>query len=70
LNIHLPPWDDQSGTRIWPNVVSLPEGYPARYIALMMDRLNYPGMPKQNWTYGAMYLYPAQLPEGNDTPYE
>lgn len=70
LKMHLPPWDGQSGTRIWPNVLPLPEGYPARYIALMMDRLNYPGMPKQNWTYGAMYLYHAHLPAGNDTPYE
>jgi hypothetical protein len=70
LNIHLPPWDEKSGTRIWPNVVPLPEGYPSRYIALMMDRLNYPAMPKQNWTYGAMYLYHADLPEGNETPYE
>lgn len=70
LKMHLPPWDDQSGTRIWPNVVPLPEGYPARYIALMMDRLNYPGMPKQNWTYGAMYLYHADPPENGDTPYE
>ena len=70
LKMRLPPWDDESGTRIWPNVVPLPEGYPARYIALMMDRLNYPGMPKQNWTYGAMYLYHADPPEGNDTPYE
>jgi hypothetical protein len=70
LNVHLPPWDEESGTRIWPNVVPLPEGYPARYIALMMDRLNFPGMPEQNWTYGAMYLYHADLTEGNDTPYE
>jgi hypothetical protein len=57
LNIHLPPWNDDHGTRIWPNVIPLPEGYPAPYIALMMDRVNFPGMPKQNWTYGAMYLY-------------
>jgi hypothetical protein len=70
LKMHLPPWDDQSGTRIWPNVIPLPEGYPSRYIALMMDRLNFPGMPKQNWTYGAMYLYHAHLPDGNVTPYE
>ncbi|MEX1115528.1 MAG: hypothetical protein WEB53_09775, partial [Akkermansiaceae bacterium] len=70
LNIHLPPWDDQSGTRIWPNVLPLPDGYPARYIALMMDRLNYPGMPKQNWTYGAMYLYHAHAPENESHPYE
>lgn len=70
LKMHLPPWDEQTGTRIWPNVIPLPEGYPSRYIALMMDRLNFPGMPKQNWTYGAMYLYHAHLPEGNVTPYE
>lgn len=59
LKMHLPPWDDKSGTRIWPNVIPLPEGYPARYIALMMDRLNFPGMKGGNWTYGAMYLYHA-----------
>jgi hypothetical protein len=70
LKMHLPPWNGDHGTRIWPNVIPLPEGYPARYIALMMDRINFPGMPKQNWTYGAMYLYHANLPEGNGTPYE
>jgi hypothetical protein len=57
LNIHLPPWNDDYGTRIWPNVIPLPDGYPAPYIALMMDRVNFPGMPNQNWTYGALYLY-------------
>lgn len=57
LNIEMPPWDDDHGTRIWPNVIPLPEGYPAPYIALMMDRVNFPNMPKRNWTYGAMYLY-------------
>lgn len=57
LKVELPPWNDQTGTRIWPDVIPLPEGYPAPYIALMMDRVNFPGMPKQNWTYGALYLY-------------
>lgn len=66
LNIHLPPWDDQSGTRIWPQ----PLIRRATYIALMMDRLNYPGMPKHNWTHGAMYLCHAHLPEENHSPYE
>jgi len=61
LNIHRPPWSDKSGTRIWPNVVPLPEGYSAPYIALMMDRLNFPGMKGGNWTYGAMYLYHGYL---------
>lgn len=57
LNVDLPPWNDRNGTRIWPNVIPLPEGYPAPYMALMMDRVNFPGMPKPNWTYGALYLY-------------
>ena len=70
LKMHLPPWNENTGTRIWPNVIPLPEGYPARYIALMMDRLNFPGMPKRNWTYGAMYLYHAHPPVGDDPPYE
>ena len=49
----LPPWNDHNGTRIWPNVIPLPAGYPAPYIALMMDRVNFPVMPNPNWTYGA-----------------
>ncbi len=59
LNIHLPPWNENTGTRIWPNIIPLPDGYPAPYIALMMDRQNYPDMPTRNWTYGAMYLFHA-----------
>jgi hypothetical protein len=59
LKVHRPPWNDTTGTRVWPNIIPLPEGYPARYIALMMDRQNYPDMPARNWTYGAMYLYYA-----------
>jgi hypothetical protein len=57
LNMDLPPWDATAGTRVWPNVVQLPKGYPFRYVALMMDRFNYPGLKGPNWTYGAIYLY-------------
>ncbi|MGV3763675.1 hypothetical protein [Parapedobacter sp.] len=57
LKMDLPPWDGESGTRVWPNVVELPPGYPFRYVALMMDRFNYPGLVGPNWTYGALYLY-------------
>lgn len=57
LQMDLPPWDETSGTRVWPNVVQLPDGFPFRYIALMMDRFNYPGLTGPNWTYGALYLY-------------
>lgn len=61
LKMDLPPWDAESGTRIWPNVVELPEGYPFRFVALMMDRFNYPGVVGPNWTYGALYLYHGYL---------
>lgn len=57
LKMDLPPWDATAGTRVWPNVVELPVGYPSRYVALMMDRFNYPGLKGPNWTYGALYLY-------------
>lgn len=59
LKMRLPPWNENTGTRIWPNIIPLPTGYPAPYIALMMDRQNYPDMPARNWTYGAMYLFHA-----------
>ena len=57
LKMDLPPWDINSGTRVWPNVVQLPEGYPFKFVALMMDRYNYPGLKGPNWSYGALYLY-------------
>jgi len=70
IRICRPPWNDKTGTRIWPNVIPLPEGYPARYIALMMDRLNFPGMKGANWTYGAMYLYHAHPAGGDQLDFE
>ncbi|WP_119080668.1 hypothetical protein [Chitinophaga alhagiae] len=57
LKMDLPPWDDTANTRVWPNVVQMPEGYPFPFVALMMDRFNYPGLKGPNWTYGAIYLY-------------
>jgi hypothetical protein len=57
VDVQRPPWDDKINTRIWPNIIALPEGYPSPYIALMMDRNNFPGMKGANWTYGALYLY-------------
>lgn len=57
LKMDLPPWDKTSRTRVWPNIVQLPDGYPFRYVALMMDRYNYPGLSGPHWTYGALYLY-------------
>jgi hypothetical protein len=61
LDMFRPPWDEESNTRCWPNVIPLPDGYPAPYIALSMDRANYPGL--DGWTYGALYLYHGYLKE-------
>ncbi len=57
LKMDLPPWDETSGTRVWPNIVQLPKGYPFQYVALMMDRFNYPGLEGPHWSYGAIYLF-------------
>jgi hypothetical protein len=62
LDMFRPPWDEESNTRCWPNVVPLPDGYPAPYIALSMDRANYPGL--EGWTYGALYLYHGHPTDG------
>lgn len=68
LDMKRPPWDDVINTRCWPNVIPLPDGYPAPYIALSMDRVNYPGL--DGWTYGALYLYHGYLKEGERDEYE
>ena len=45
---------------VWPSdFAEKLESFPYRYIMLTMDRQNFPGMPKPNWTYGGMYLYGA-----------
>ncbi len=62
LKMDLAPWDETSGTRVWPNVLQLPDGYPFQYIALMMDRLDYPGQKGPHWSYGAIYLYHGYNP--------
>ena len=60
----------KSGGRIWPGVFPLPAGYPARYMALTMDRANFPDVTGgRNWSYGALYLYWANTPD-LDAPYE
>lgn len=57
LKMDLPPFTPGKNSRIWPNVVPLPAGYPARYMALMMDRANFPGVEGDTWSYGALYVY-------------
>lgn len=55
---------------VWPNIVPLPAGYPARYMALMMDRANFPGVQGDTWSYGAMYIYWAYTDDISSHPYE
>ncbi|MBQ5796319.1 MAG: hypothetical protein IIW14_10045, partial [Kiritimatiellae bacterium] len=43
--------------RGWPTFIELPDGYGCKYLMLTMDRENFPGMPKPNWTYGKLHLY-------------
>ncbi len=70
LSMNLPPWNENTGGRVWANLVPLPEGYLSRYLLLTMDRLNYPGFRESNWSYGALYLYHGRLPDGDGQPYE
>ena len=71
LRMDHPPFD-RPGTRsrVWPNVVPLPEGYPARYLALMMDRANFPDVAGDTWSYGAMYVYWAFTEDISGPEYE
>ena len=57
------------GGRIWAGVFPLPAGYPARYMALTMDRFNFTGIKGQNWSYGGLYFYWADTPSIQG-PYE
>jgi hypothetical protein len=68
LDMERPPWSEGENSRCWPNVIPLPEGYPAPYIALSMDRANYPGL--KGWTYGALYLYHGHVRQHTQTNQE
>ena len=60
------PWGESKGWphgRGWPALAEMPEGCPYRYLMLTMDRINYPGIPDPNWTYGAIFIYGANLQE-------
>ncbi|BCM94315.1 hypothetical protein IAD21_06220 [Abditibacteriota bacterium] len=70
LKMDLPPFGPKGNARVWPNVFALPVGYPARYMALMMDRPNFPGVAGANWSYGALYLYSAYTDDITTPNYE
>ena len=65
LKMDYVPWNKRNSARVWPNIFKAPEGHPYPYLALMMDRANFPGLG--GWTYGALYLYGACLPEKSPT---
>lgn len=68
LKLDLPPWNSKTSGRVWPCLVTLPDGYPSRYVMLTFDRYNYPGMKGANWTYGAMYLHHGDEAKSTPTP--
>ncbi|KAH7038177.1 uncharacterized protein B0I36DRAFT_359771 [Microdochium trichocladiopsis] len=70
LKIDLPPFTPGRNSRIWPNVFPLPVGYPARYMALMMDRANFPDVQGDTWSYGALYTYWAHTEDISHDEYE
>lgn len=56
LEMRKPPWEVSSSRngRSWPAYAELPDG---RAVLLTFDRVNFPGMPMPNWTYGGLHLY-------------
>ncbi len=70
MKIDLPAhWPNGPG-RGWPNVFPLPQGFPCRYMALMMDRKNFPGVKGPDWSYGALYLFGVHTKDIDDPRYE
>jgi len=57
LNVGLQPHWPKGAGRIWPTIFPLPEGFAYPYMAIMMDRPNFPGVKGSTWSYGALYLY-------------
>jgi hypothetical protein len=70
LKLDLPAHWPKGPGRGWPNVFPLPPGFPSRYMALMMDRPNFPGVKGGNWSYGALYLFAAHTEDITNPPYE
>ncbi len=70
LKMDLPPFTPGKNSRVWPNIFPLPAGYPARYMALMMDRANFPDVVGDTWSYGALYLYWAFTEDISSPEYE
>lgn len=60
LDLDFKPFNSECANgRIFTAFAEAPAGSPFHYILVTMDRENFPGMPKPNWTYGAIYFYGA-----------
>jgi len=60
LSMSPEPWKEMKGWphgRGWPAFAELPAGCPSKFLLLTMDRVNFPGMPTPNWTYGSLSIY-------------
>ena len=51
-----PPWNSKTSMngRVWPAYIELADG---SELMLTFDRVNFPGMPMPNWTYGKLIIY-------------
>jgi len=61
IPLDVTPWGERKGWphgRGWPAYaeVKMSDGS-TRKVFLTMDRVNFPGMPKPNWTYGKLFIY-------------
>ena len=61
LKFDTPPWPTtgKGGPhgRVWPAVAEFTRNGKPAYLMVTMDRINFPGMPRPNWTYGKLMIY-------------
>ena len=63
LRFDIPPWPMQGGYphgRVWPAIAEFADGGKSAFLMVTMDRVNFPGMPTPNWTYGELHVYVAR----------
>lgn len=61
LKFDTPPWPTtgKGGPhgRVWPAVAEFRRNGKPAYLMVTMDRINFPEMPRPNWTYGTLMVY-------------
>lgn len=63
LRFDRPPWPENGRPphgRVWPAIAEFDDGGRPAYLMVTMDRVNFPGMPVPNWTYGELHIYRAR----------